>query len=99
MKKFLFLVALVFGFNQVSNAQRFVYVDTDYIMENMPEYAEAQETLKQLTEQWQGELSESKARLDDLKVSFEANQLLFTEAQKVKKQGEIIPFIPARTLL
>ena len=54
MKKILFVIALMSSI--VANAQRFAYVDSDYILERIPEYQSAQEQLEQLSLSWQEEI-------------------------------------------
>ena len=38
------------------SAQRFAYVNVNYIMDNIPEYIEAQEKLDEISKGWQSEV-------------------------------------------
>jgi len=89
MKKLLILCFFLMGIAPSTFSQRFVYVDTEYILDKMPEYKASYDKLDELTIAWKGELNQEKAKLDQLKSDFKANELLLTEAQKVKKQTEI----------
>ena len=42
MKKLIALLIIFVGLSTYTFAQKFAYVDTDYILENIPEYQEAQ---------------------------------------------------------
>jgi outer membrane protein len=53
----LVLVALFAGPRQV-HAQRIAFVNTKYILEQMPEYGAAQKELDRLSKQWQEEIDE-----------------------------------------
>ena len=48
---------LIFGLNFVQ-AQRFGYIDTDFILNKMPEYKKAQDEINRLSELWEKEVQE-----------------------------------------
>ena len=56
MKKWISFIALFFGFASLTFAQRFCYVDSQYILESLPEYTSSQSKLKSQTESWQKEI-------------------------------------------
>ena len=59
MKKItLTLLASIFAL--ASFAQKYAYVDTDYILKNIPEYIAAQKTIDDLSEKYQKELEAKK---------------------------------------
>ena len=60
MKKWISFIALFFGLASFSFAQKFCYVDSEYILENLPEYTTSQSRLKSQTESWQKKLSKNK---------------------------------------
>lgn len=82
------LVFLFFGLN-TSKAQRFAYVDTEYILDMLPEYKSAQKQLDLIAETWQKEAEEKKAEIDKLQKDFQAEQILLTEELKKKKEADI----------
>ncbi len=53
--KFLLLLTL-FALTLTVQAQKFAYVDTKYILENIPEYQAAQNTLDELSLEWQADI-------------------------------------------
>jgi len=56
MKKFLCVIPLVLLLSTSSFAQRFAYIDSEYILENIPEYQAAQMELNEISVQWQNEI-------------------------------------------
>lgn len=70
-------------------AQKFAYVDMDYILEKMPTYTEAQKQLDKVAEGWQKEVEAKMATVDELYKQFQAEQVLMTEPMKQQKIKEI----------
>lgn len=73
------------------SAQRFGYVDTDYILENLPEYVQAQNTLRARTEQWNQEIKNRQDALEQKQADFLNEKVLLTDEQ-IKKEEEDIEF-------
>jgi outer membrane protein len=89
MKKIFSTLLIALLFSGTSFAQRFVYVDTEYILDRMPEYKKAQDQLDQITEAWRKEIDEKYKEIDKLYKAYQAEQILLTEDMKVQKQKEI----------
>jgi outer membrane protein len=90
MKKIFFiLLALgIFTINKTA-AQRFAYVDTEYILDMLPDYRSAQKQLDLIAENWQKEAEGMKVEVDKLHKEYQAEQVLLTEELKKKKEAEI----------
>jgi len=71
-------------------AQKFAYVDTEYILNNIPAYKEAQEQLNKLTVQWQKEIETEYADIDKLYKQFQVDKLLLSEEMKNKREQEVM---------
>ena len=56
MKKLVLIIALVVLSVSYSSAQKYAFVDTEYILGNIPAYKAAQEQLDQVSQQYQKEL-------------------------------------------
>ncbi len=89
MKKFSLLAFLVLASLSMS-AQRFIYVDTDYILDKIPEYKKAQEELDAIAQQWKEEISKKYAEIDRLYKEFQAEQYLMDSETRKKKEDEIV---------
>ncbi|HVW98059.1 MAG TPA: OmpH family outer membrane protein [Mucilaginibacter sp.] len=70
-------------------AQRFAYVDSDYILKHMPEYASAQKQIEALSVKWQKEVDERYQEIDRLYKAFQADQVLMTADMKRRREAEI----------
>ena len=89
MKKIILVLALMFGAFTTTFAQRFAFVDSDYILKHIPEYAAAQKQLAALSDQWQKEVDGRSLEIDRLYKSYEADQVLMTADMKKRREAEI----------
>jgi outer membrane protein len=72
------------------HAQKFGWVDSEFIMAKMPEYAKAQQDLNQLSDTWQKEIEAQQKDLDKLYHNYQAEEVVLTEPMKKKRQDEIL---------
>lgn len=79
---------LLFGLNFVF-AQKFGYFDSEYVLSKLPEYSKAQGEIDQLSAAWQKEVEEMQSKVDALYRSYQAEQVLLTEAMKTERMDEI----------
>jgi len=79
---------LIFGLNFV-HAQRFGYIDTDYILNKMPEYKKAQDEIAQLSSAWEKEIQEMAKKIEAMYSALQAEQVLLTEEMR-KERTETI---------
>ncbi len=73
-----------------AHAQKFGWVDSEFIMAKMPEYARAQQELNGLSEIWQKELEAQKKDLERLHRTYHDEEVVLTEQMKKKRQDEIL---------
>ena len=71
-------------------AAKFGYVDSDYILSQIPEYKAAQSELDKTSIQWQKEMEAKFADIDKLYKAYQADAILLTEDMKKKRENEII---------
>lgn len=90
MKKIILIIALVIGAFSISNAQKFAYVDTDYILKNIPDYNDAQAEIDDLAAQWQKEIEKKFSEIDAAYKKYQADAVLLPEDMKRKREEEII---------
>lgn len=81
---------LLFTASSAATAQKFGYVDSEFIMSKMPAYAQAQVELNNLSQTWQKEVESQKKDLDKLYRTYQAEEVLLTEPMKKKRQDEIL---------
>ena len=71
-------------------AQKYAYVDTEYILDNIPEYKDAQNQIDELALEYQEEVEGKYTEIERLYKNFQAEAVLMPEDIKNKKEGEII---------
>lgn len=89
MKRILLILGFTFISLTAAFAQRFAYVDSDYILKHMPEYLSAQKQLAVLSAQWQKEVDQRYQEIDRLYKAFQADQVLMTPDMKRRREAEI----------
>lgn len=86
------MAVLLFWSINHSNAQgnqKFAFVDSDYILQNIPEYGDAQEQINQLSAKWENEIKTLRTKLEELKRDYQTESVLLTDEQKRKKEEQI----------
>lgn len=71
-------------------AQRFGYVDTDYILSQMSEYRGAQKQLNEISESWETEIKVMKETVDKMYKEYKAEEILLSAAQKKEREDAIV---------
>lgn len=89
MKKLFTLAVIVLSALSIANAQKVGYVDSEMIMDKIPEYKEAQEDIERISERWQKELEAKYQEIEDLYSEYQAREVLLSEDVKKEKQEEI----------
>src|SRR3569833_2934267 len=89
MKKAILLLAFTLLTLTGAFAQRFAYVDSDFILKHMPEYASAQKQIEALSVQWQKEVDQRFQEIDRLYKAYQADQVLMTADMKKRREAEI----------
>jgi outer membrane protein len=90
MKKSIVFFAVFFFAAMMVQAQKFAYVDTQYILDNIPEFAEAQAQLDELSTQWQKEIEAKFADVDKMYKDYQTQSVLLPDDMKKKKEQEIV---------
>jgi len=72
-----------------AQAQKFAYIDSEYVLLHMPEYATAQTDLNNYAIQWQADIEAKLEAADRLEVAYRAERVLLTAEMRVKREDEI----------
>ena len=70
-------------------SQKFGYVDTDYILSQVPEYRAAQTELDKASSDWQKEIDAKYMELDKLTKAYQAEKIFLTEDMMKKREADI----------
>jgi outer membrane protein len=76
-------------FTQISQAQRIAFVNTKYILDQMPEYASAQKELDRHSKQWQEEIEERHQVIKRMREAYNAEAILLTDEMKRSRVEDI----------
>ena len=89
MKKLmLFLVVLLMA--TAGYSQRFAYIDTDFIMENIPDFKAAEQEIERVSNQWQVEIEKMFADVEQLYREYQAEAPLLPEDMRRRREENII---------
>ncbi|MBN4047224.1 OmpH family outer membrane protein [bacterium AH-315-P13] len=90
--KVLFLLAFAFLLSFTSFGQRGVrigYIDTEYILQNVPEYQEASQQLDAKVQKWKAEIELRLSNIDQKKKQLNSESVLLTKELIEERQEEI----------
>jgi outer membrane protein len=89
--KYLFVPVLVAGLSQALRAQeqKIGFYESDYILQQMPEYEGIQQQLDLLSTQWKEQVEEMENEIQQLQEDYEAKEILYTDEIRNQKKQEI----------
>jgi outer membrane protein len=70
--------------------QRIAFVDTDYILKNIPEYKDAQDELNSLSEKWEKEIKAIFEKVEEMYREYQTEAVLLPQDLKRKKEEDIL---------
>ncbi len=79
----------VFALPSTTKAQKFAYIDTDYVLLHLPDFAAAQQELNTYAIDWQAEIESKLDAADRLEVAYRAERVLLTKEMRQKREQEI----------
>ncbi len=82
--------ALVIPFQSASAQQKIGYIDSEYILNALPEYATIQQQLDRMAQTWQQELDGLRGELDEQFREYQARELLYTNEERQRRRQEIV---------
>ncbi|MRR23102.1 OmpH family outer membrane protein, partial [bacterium] len=90
MKKIIIMTVIVLAASLSGMAQKFAFVDSEYIRNNIPAFTAAQQQLDKLSEGWEKEVADGYAEVEQMYKDYQASVVLLTQDQKKKKEEAII---------
>ena len=90
MKRIASILSILLLATGIGLAQKYAFVDTEYILDRIPAYKAAQDQLDKMAEDWQEEVETMYAGIEKMYQDFQAEKVLLTEEMKTKKEEEII---------
>ena len=71
-------------------AQKFAFVDTDYILQNIPSYTAAQKELDKASEDWEAEIAAEYEDIEKMYKTYQSERVLLTDEMRKKREDEIM---------
>lgn len=90
MKKIIVLTVLVLATTLSGFGQKFAFVDSEYIRNNIPAYTAAQQQINDISAQWEKEVSDGYAAVEKMYKDYQAELVLLSQDQKKKREEAII---------
>ncbi|WP_435357543.1 OmpH family outer membrane protein [Emticicia sp. SJ17W-69] len=88
MKKTIFLLILAFISVQTF-AQKFGYIDSEFITSKMPDYKKAQEDMEKYSDKWVKDIEEKETELKKMRLQFQQEEILLTADMKRERLKNI----------
>ena len=85
----LFFISLFFLLSIESKSQKFGYVNSDFILNNMPEYKEAMTEIDNLSKAWEKEVSEMYDLLEKKEIILKNEEILLTKEMYEEKRIQL----------
>ncbi len=89
MKKVIVLTIAILFANTLM-AQKFSFVNSEYILKKIPSFKSAQEQLDKLSSQYQKEIEAKYAEVDKMYQDYQAEKVLLTEEMRKKREDDVI---------
>lgn len=84
------LVACVLCFSLPTHAQKFVLIDMEYILKNIPAYERANEQLNQVSRKWQSEVEALTTEAQTLYKNYQSEVVFLSAEQKKERESAIV---------
>ncbi len=89
-KRFFLFMFLILSFSSIAQkAQKIGFVDLEYILENIPEYMEAQSKINAKAIVWQNDIEQQQKEIEALKMTLNNEKALLTKVLIEEKEEDI----------
>ncbi len=90
MKRIFIMTALFLCMASGLYAQKYVTVDMEYILKNIPAYERANEQLNQQSKRWQGEIEELQMQAEMLYKQYQSESAFLSDEQRTEREEAIL---------
>ena len=90
MKKIFYISLISLFFVNNTFSQKFAYIDSDYILNKIPEFKQAQDKLDALSAEWQKEIEKKFTDVENMYKAYQQEQILLTKPMKNKREEAIM---------
>ena len=90
MKKIVLITAIMILVSAAAVAQKYAFVDSEYIRKNIPAFNTAQDQLENLSQQWEKEVADGYAVVEQMYKAYQSEAVLLSQDMKAKREEAII---------
>ena len=90
MKRTVLTLGLILMMATTSFAQKYGFVDSDYVSNNIPAFNTAQDQLDKLSQKWEQEIADGYEQVEQLYKTYQNEAALLSQDMKAKREEEII---------
>lgn len=90
MKKLLILIlGILLGLPSFTQAQKFGYVDTNFILGKMDSYKAIESEMEKIAQEWEGQIDAKWQEIQQLRQDYQTEEILLTDDMKEQRQTYI----------
>jgi outer membrane protein len=90
MRKVIFIISVLMLSMGIVAAQKYAFVDTEYILNNIPSYKAAKDKLDEISEEWQKEIETKYSEIEQMYNEYQAEKVLLTDEMRKKREDQIM---------
>ncbi|MFO7622234.1 MAG: OmpH family outer membrane protein [Bacteroidales bacterium] len=90
MKKIILFIGALILTSSLAVAQKYAFVDSEYIRKNIPAFTKAQDQLDQFSKQWEKEIADGYAVVEKMYKAYQSESVLLSQEMKIKREEAII---------
>lgn len=90
MRKIILLTLVIFASSAIVKAQTFGYVNTEKILEKMPEYTNAQQQIDRLKKQYEAQIEAEMKVVESMYNQYQSEKQALSDTQRERRESEII---------
>ena len=74
----------------ITIAQKYAFVDTEYILNNIPSYKAAKDKLDEISEEWQKEIETKYSEIEQMYNDYQGEKVLLTDEMRKMREDQIM---------
>lgn len=91
MKKTIIILLAIIGLQSMAAVgQKYAFIDTDYVLRNIPAHQAAQEQLNQASKEWQNEIESIYKKVAEMYKAYQTESVFLSAEMKIAREEEII---------
>jgi outer membrane protein len=90
MRKVVTVISVLILWAGIAAAQKYAFVDTEYILNNIPSYKAAKDKLDEISDEWQKEIETKYTDIEQMYNDYQAEKVLLTDEMRKKREDQIM---------